>query len=136
MANGLPGGAAPGSPPPWAIITQAKILERPPQAPKRKRRPESRYVCDGAATTIRQHDHGVVDDDDDEPLGMPRLPAVRRKLFVDENEDNVPPIINERGASPSRVQHFRPIIPPDEDNGAGRQQQDGRPPSIQRLFPE
>jgi hypothetical protein len=108
------------SPPPSAILTQAKILQRPPQAPKRKQRPSKRNM----------------DHDDDDDLDMPHLAALpRRKLFADHDEPttttattmstNTTPFF----LSDPYGRSFRPIQPDRENERRQVQQEDRLSPS-------
>jgi hypothetical protein len=108
------------SPPPSAILTQTKILQRPPQAPKRKQRP-SRSKNNGSGGDGTNSGHGTDTDHDDDDLDMPHLAALpRRKLFVDDesttttamstrNTITFPAIID-----PNR-KRFQPIEPDPEN---------------------
>jgi hypothetical protein len=110
------------SPPPSAILTQAKILQRPPQAPKRKQRPPNKNNGSGGDASTNSG-HGTNTDHDDDDLDMPHLAALpRRKLFVDDesttNTITFPAIID-----PNR-KRFRPIEPDPENERRQAQQED------------
>jgi hypothetical protein len=116
------------SPPPSAILTQAKILQRPPQAPKRKQRPSNKNNgCGGDGSG-----HGSIDHDNDD-LDMPHLAALpRRKLFVD-NEPTTTTTISPNTtlfpASDLNRKRFRPIQPDRESERRQVQQEDRLSPS-------
>jgi hypothetical protein len=115
------------SPPPSAILTQAKILQRPPQAPKRKQRPSNKNNGCGDGSG-----HGSIDHDNDD-LDMPHLAALpRRKLFVD-NEPTTTTTISPNTtlfpASDLNRKRFRPIQPDRESERRQVQQEDRLSPS-------
>jgi hypothetical protein len=117
------------SPPPSAILTQAKILQRPPQAPKRKQRPSNKKNSSGDDCG-----HGNIDHDYDD-LDMPHLAALpRRKLFVDDEPTTATTMSTTNTtlfpaiSDPNR-KRFRPIQPDRENERRQVQQEDRLSPS-------
>jgi hypothetical protein len=117
------------SPPPSAILTQAKILQRPPQAPKRKQRPSNKNNSSGDDCG-----HGNIDHDYDD-LDMPHLAALpRRKLFADHEPTTTTATTMSTHTTPFFLSDpyghsFRPIQPDRENERRQVQQEDRLSPS-------
>jgi hypothetical protein len=118
------------SPPPSAILTQARILQRPPKAPKRKQRPSNKNNGSGGdGDGDGSGQRNIYYDIDN--LDMPHLAALpRRKLFADiEPTTMSTTTITFPAISDPNRKRFRPIEPDQESEGRQIQQEDRLSPS-------